>query len=427
MTQPHRLAAFIESVPRRLNSNEMLELVIAGDFVDFLAVEPFLAWTPDPNSARRKLDLVVAGFFAPVFDALRDFVADGHRLTIMVGNHDVEMALPAVQDALLAQLDATPQSIRFVDDGRAYHIGRLLIEHGNRYDGANLNDWTGLRAIASAQSRGESPQTELQVSAGSRIVEGIVNQLKDRYPFINLLQPAGELLAFLLLSFEPSLKWQMGMIGQLFQAAVRVVDNRGEQPGKTKYVGYLPTEQLDPELATAYGEAYNMIRVPPPVQQVSRSSDWLKLLAQSDSLSTILDRGEPIPNDRLHQIRLVMRRLLLDDRSSKWDGGTGACGKAAERMLEDSSGSFETVIMGHTHQPRHIGDSMKAHYINTGAWADVVRVPERLLADDADSELTQFLQQLRTEPGRTFLPCYADIGIAPNGAINHAFLTSATE
>ena len=43
----------------------------------------------------------------------------------------------------------------------------------------------------------ETPATELQVSAGSLIVDRVVNPLKPTYPFIDLLQPAGELLAFL--------------------------------------------------------------------------------------------------------------------------------------------------------------------------------------------------------------------------------------
>ena len=42
MSTPDRLAAFIESLPSRLQSDEQLELVINGDFVDFLAIEPCL-------------------------------------------------------------------------------------------------------------------------------------------------------------------------------------------------------------------------------------------------------------------------------------------------------------------------------------------------------------------------------------------------
>jgi UDP-2,3-diacylglucosamine pyrophosphatase LpxH len=418
MSQPERLAAFIRSLPDRVSSNEDLELVIAGDFIDFLAIEPFAAWTPDPTVARAKIDSTMTGFFGSIFDALEQFIAHNHQLTVIVGNHDVEMVLPPVQEALLERLGARPHQVHFVDDGRAYRIGKVLIEHGNRYDGANRNDWGDLRAIASALSRGESPDTSLEVSAGSRIVEGIVNQLKPRYPFINLLQPEGELLAYLLISFEPSLKWDLDKFARLFWAGLRKFKDRGQPPAKTQYVGFVPLDQPDPELEEAYGDIYRALRRPPP-QQVSLLGDWRKLLAQSDSLSELLDRGEPIPSDRLKQIRLVMRRLLLDDVSADVHGETGQYGKAAEQMRLEN---IDVVVMGHTHQARHIGPGMKAYYINTGTWTDIVRVPRILLETGTDNELAKFLQELRTQPHRQFEPTYADLRVEANGSVREARL-----
>ena len=40
MNHPDELARFITQLPTRLNRDEKLELVINGDFVDFLAVLP---------------------------------------------------------------------------------------------------------------------------------------------------------------------------------------------------------------------------------------------------------------------------------------------------------------------------------------------------------------------------------------------------
>ena len=155
MSAPDRLAAFIESLPSRLQPDEQLELVINGDFVDFLAIEPCEAWTSSSDRAREKLlKTVRASTFTPVFDALGRLVAAGHRLTILLGNHDLELAIPAVRDSLLDALEATPHQVHCVFDGAAYRIGGALIEHGNRYDVANENDWDGLRTMASALSRG---------------------------------------------------------------------------------------------------------------------------------------------------------------------------------------------------------------------------------------------------------------------------------
>src|SRR5436190_14725750 len=71
----------------------------------------------------------------------------------------------------------------------AYRVGSLLIEHGNRYDGANANDWEYLRLIGSAHSRAESVAVPSRISFGSQFVVDHINPLKLHYPFIDLLQP----------------------------------------------------------------------------------------------------------------------------------------------------------------------------------------------------------------------------------------------
>ena len=153
MSRPDALAAFVDGLPARLRADERLDLVIAGDFVDFLAMPPGEAWTADPADAADKLARTVRGPFSPVFQVLGRHLAHGHERTVIVGNHDVELALPPVQ-AVFEQ--GVAGRVRWVDDGRAYRVGGALVEHGNRYDEANLNDWEGLRAAISAWTRDEA-------------------------------------------------------------------------------------------------------------------------------------------------------------------------------------------------------------------------------------------------------------------------------
>jgi UDP-2,3-diacylglucosamine pyrophosphatase LpxH len=108
MGRPGLLASFIDGLSARLGDapGSALELVIAGDFVDFLAAAPSAGFTPDPRAACDKLGAVMKSGspFAPVFDALGRHVAGGHRLTVLLGNHDVELALPQVQAAFLDRI-----------------------------------------------------------------------------------------------------------------------------------------------------------------------------------------------------------------------------------------------------------------------------------------------------------------------------------
>jgi len=137
-------------------------LVIAGDFIDFIG----MTITPQPTElvetsltdeerrhglgsacdhARLKLRRVAARH-ADVFAALAGFLADGHALTLVHGNHDIELHWDEVKDdlrhilfeharntsreldraAFVARVEFNPWF--FYVDGVAY------IEHGHQYD-----------------------------------------------------------------------------------------------------------------------------------------------------------------------------------------------------------------------------------------------------------------------------------------------------
>lgn len=425
MNRPDWLEAFIDRPPIDLAHDEVLELVIAGDFIDFLAIQPYAEFTPNPIVAVQKLRTVIdsPSKFAGIFDALGRHISRGHRLAILVGNHDVEMALPAVQHTLLERVGATPYTLRFIDDGRAYRIGGALIEHGNAYDGANANDWTGLRHLASSQSRAWPPERDFLASPGSKIVNTVVNELKDRYPFVQLLQPEGELLALLLLAFEPKLGRDFKKIGSLLrgQQLASAPPKRGVRPISA---GVTSPLTLDPELLEAFGGDYKTL-VLQPNGDISATSEWFRswIIADKDSLSEILKKGDLIPENRLKQIRLAMAKMLFDDDSDKPDGSAEQYGEEAKRMLSSING-LEVVVMGHTHLPR-CKRYTHGTYINSGTWIDRFRIPSLVTTDATGAALHNFLIQLLIGKGITLLPpTYADLSIASTGKVTRAELRS---
>jgi UDP-2,3-diacylglucosamine pyrophosphatase LpxH len=139
-------------------------IVIAGDFIDFIGMtiapdEPPETRLTDEEElhglgsaadhARQKLRRV-AKRHADVFAALAGFVADGHALTLVIGNHDIEFHWDEVQrdfkGALLAHARAEVESAgaRFDDAAFLERIefnpwffwrdGVAFIEHGHQYD-----------------------------------------------------------------------------------------------------------------------------------------------------------------------------------------------------------------------------------------------------------------------------------------------------
>ena len=255
------------------------------------------------------------------------------------------------------------------------------------------------------------------------MVEKLITPLKAAgYRVIDLLQPQSELVALLLVAFEPSLILDLSKVARIFRAKRLAEKNAmGLPPGETRHVAFVPTARPDEELRRTFGSVYETLRV--PNEQVSLGD--LALTAwrgRKESLSDLLDRDELVPADRLEQIRVAMRKLLLADASDRHDGDTEQYGAAARRMIESSKSEIEVVAMGHTHLARHIGPSERATYINTGTWADVIRVPATALEKGGEEELQGFLSGLYKGRYRHCPATYADIRVETNGRVSLARL-----
>lgn len=196
-------------------------LVIAGDFLDLLQVVA----TPSPQGSGDdgyglpcgedesvfKLQAVAAGH-PEVFEALAAFVAEGHRLTILKGNHDVELHYPRVQDAFLAILRAAfgriaspppsasaasigPAAIRFADWFH-HEEGLVWIEHGSQYDG-----WNTFRTFLSPllpDRPGASRPDDVDLPLGSLFVRYLFNRIESVEPFADNIKPVTRFVGWLL-------------------------------------------------------------------------------------------------------------------------------------------------------------------------------------------------------------------------------------
>lgn len=127
-------------------------LVIAGDLFDFMSVMiPRLPDRPPKSADERRFGLgrgVATGVerlrricevHGPLLAALAKFAATGHRIDIIVGNHDVELLAPEVSAELMRQLAAAGAgedalSRIAVVPWFVYVPGVAWIEHGHVYD-----------------------------------------------------------------------------------------------------------------------------------------------------------------------------------------------------------------------------------------------------------------------------------------------------
>lgn len=163
------LVALLDHYRQVAQVGERWRLVIAGDFIDFIGMavrvgDVQLETSPTDEEvahglgnaadhARAKLRRVVRRH-RPVFAALAAFVATGHHLTFVHGNHDLEFHWETVQSELRSvlvslageqapgsMLDVTAFEARIGFHPWFFHVdGTVYVEHGHQYDALCASD-----------------------------------------------------------------------------------------------------------------------------------------------------------------------------------------------------------------------------------------------------------------------------------------------
>jgi UDP-2,3-diacylglucosamine pyrophosphatase LpxH len=393
------LADFIGRLPKSTKTDECM-LVVNGDLVDFLAEEPFEAFTADPDEARRKF-ISIADSTAPVWDALRRFVECGGTLILLLGNHDIELCLPPVRQALLERLGEG--RIRFIDDNQAFTLGPLLIEHGNRFDAWNAVPYGALRRVRSQLSRRLPVTPEFPILPGSRLVVEAMNPLKKDYPFIDLLKPedAGALpIAAALGAVGIRDTWEFY---KNFRRQHAVDYDENQEPSDPELISAPPDDEAELyRLAAdiqAGGDATQVSGIGDVLAGVFEQIDEKKRQLRRAALFKAIQKTMNVHRDTFDVSKELPTYL-----------------KPARRSAEVG---FQVVLYGHTHLAKRIpiSEDGKSVYINSGTWVDLMRLPDEVWASDgaaARRALEAFVEDLeKSQLDRWRRPCatYARIEI----------------
>ena len=167
---------------------EPVDLIFNGDTFDFLSVLPWKV--SDEKLAYRKVDEIITAN-SSIFDKLKDFMKfDKNQITMLIENHDVELALRSVQTRIC---DAIDDGIEFA--GNDYDVDGIHFEHGNTFDSWNRVDYYTLMH--------NFPQFRYPV--GTKLVYDSLNQLIEEYPFVGILEPMLPAVPLLLIAVAPML------------------------------------------------------------------------------------------------------------------------------------------------------------------------------------------------------------------------------
>jgi len=375
---------FLERIGR---TGQPVELVIAGDFLEYTQTLPEIGLaSPTDNlgsteeeSVRRTKVIMgqspeIASGHPEVFQALRDFMVEGNSITIIAGNHDIDLLWDGVW-ALLFDAIYPPGAagdLRLLPYSHTIgsgHRGRVYIEHGHEYDPANrFGDQ--MQAPFASDSRGVR---RLKRCWGTLFVDKVYNQLELERWFIDNVKPIPRVIKLGLANDFRFTATALGLIARfLLTSGLPPLlggsdEPLGAAPGETPPVEDLVSAVADPELRMALEAQL--------ADPAARAEIEGVMLGMGASEWSMVQSGAA-PALTLDSVDVVTGGEVV------LGGGTGADDgfRQAARMILEVDPTIETVIMGHTHgpidgymSPLDLPDGRRGFYFNSGTWTRHLR------------------------------------------------------
>lgn len=376
-----RLARFIDWAAAQKHDGAEVHLVLNGDIVDFLAEEDetgFTAFVVDEKRARRKLARIADGC-EDVLAAVRRFTAAGNRLTLLIGNHDVELSLPAVRRHFLGLLGEG--RIEYLYDNEAFTVGPVLIEHGNRYDSWNMVNHGKLRQIRSQLSRGETP-IPFSAQPGSELVARVMNPVKKKFAFVDLLKPETGGVVPILAVLDPGLWQESGTA--MRESAAAWYRGRFSEAGFPERGDYVRAAKQEEKSSSAEVQ---------PLPEILRVG-----LDEADKAAAeALPRGGQVGRVKDIAVALLLKKFRAWRDTADLTFNVEQEEEAYLKPAREQAKRFRVVVFGHTHLAKRIRLGNGALYLNTGTWADVMRIPPEVYEGDEAAgvhALTRFLDDV---------------------------------
>ncbi len=392
--QGETLKLFLEYLISR-DSGEKVALVLNGDVVDFLATEPCIHF--DPFGAIGKLhEIATNDSFKMVWEALKAFVKTENRhLVFVLGNHDIELGLPWVREALVQLLAgedvAARGRIQLCLDGTGFYCAvsrkTVLCLHGNEYDAFNITDYEALRRFGRDALRDHNEE-EWTANAGAHIVIEVMNEIKKNHPFVDLLKPEGKAMFPVLCAMD---KTAVAKLPKFIGAASNVVGDwirrdlglleAGKEPGDSKQIK--PLIDSEAELASLLRNAF-----------VTKEVANQRVDALLDEIEDRLEQENPLDENVLYEetellgamsfLRNPEKELLrqaLKFLNQKTPFDWTVEDSAYTKFCKWVGADIDVLITGHTHQEKALRRGNKL-YFNCGTWARLIQLTPEVLDDE---------------------------------------------
>lgn len=392
------------------------QLIINGDWVDFLQLEPLpfvgsrqnqegipLGWNASEALVRLETCLTT---HTEHFRQIASYLKHGGSLIVMQGNHDPEWFFPGDENDFplqrklrehLRDLAASKLNIQFIENST--RLGTAHIEHGHQRC-EPMNAFQNHPHIFHAEKSKPLGLSDLRVELlwGSRFVIEFFNRLETEYPFADNLKP---MTRAVILGLKNG--WLGGaaaaqLVSFMHGAGVPLAD-LAEILDTKKHSGKAMLEDIpDPYLRQILLERHERDEK----FQEDLSGELQKInfkMVDADEIWWRSDFGleEVVPDSG------VVLNLIRPPREFR----------EAKRLLEVEG--VQSVIFGHTHQEfdGNAEDAKLKNYFNTGTWTprfDLREKKNRLKLQNAEFPL----DILRNRSAFALSLPYAEIDVGPD-------------
>ncbi|MCG3208533.1 MAG: hypothetical protein FOGNACKC_02138 [Anaerolineae bacterium] len=339
-----------------------IELIINGDLFAFLqtpavdnfdpnAIYPKEAYLDSSAEASIKRLDIIAEFNPDVFNAMSDFLQvenPQRRLTIIKGNHDINLFWPGVKNRLreiLGSSGTRASLLRFADEFVSRE--KIYVEHGHQR-AEKMNGYHD-----SFDPRAASNPTQLHYPAGARFTIDFLNDAKQEWWFVDHIKPVTALIWY-------AFYWNFDFACQALASFIRhtpslVVSDLSMAEGTLTTATHSLLHELEDaaarrDLADKYAQSPAFRRE--FHQHVQQYLDDAVIDNKGEAAFHFIEVGDN-PLEMAHADQQRQRAMLF----------------AAAQKLADPD-KARVIVFGHTHQPMQKKLSHGCIYVNTGSWVE---------------------------------------------------------
>jgi len=412
LRETKRLAGFIRWVAAQRPAGRVA-LVLNGDIVDTLA-EDIAGYVAIEEAVATIERIAKDPAFADIWNALSELVSTpGRTLVIVLGNHDVEFAFPPVQRFVQRRLAgddlAARARIEFSTTGAGYACmvgrSRVYCTHGNEVDPWNYLRYEDLSKAARRLAAGRPLEpADWEPNAGTRMVKDVMNEVKQRFKWIDLMKPETSAAVGVLLVLDPK---QLAKINRLVPIIGEKATGDREYDQRLSAGGFARPDAAVARSRSAEGLLGSHLAAALSGGAQQNADDLL--LQAERNLGAGAAPTAAGPDGRLGTAQLIfdrltgwlrnvseaeaLRRALKDWLAEDRTFAVTDEDDTYKAVLPHVGNDIDFIVTGHTHLERAIRVGPDLYYFNTGTWIRLLRYTDAMLADEEN--FTAVYQVLR--------------------------------